>query len=352
MRSALFDTLAEDHGIVFHDDVEGFYGNELDDKGALRNRVVKNFNFAADAQPGLVTTSNAGIPAYLSTWIDPEMIRTVLQPLAVAQIWGERQTGNWLTDQIMFTQIETVGYTSAYGDFSQDGMTDANVDFPYRQTFHYQTWTKWGEKELEKYGLARISYATELNTSSALILNQYQNKTYAFGVAGLQLYGTLTDPNLSAYVTPVTKVAGGTSWTNATPNEIVQDIQKLYAQLQTQAPGVWDENQQFTLVIPPQISPYLGNQNSFGLIARAQVLAFLPNLRIVQVPQYATPAGNVIQLIATKVNGQDTGYCAYTDKLRLHKLETYSSYFQQKKSQGTAGCIIRYPLAVAQLIGV
>ena len=65
--------------------------------------------------------------------------------------------------------------------------------------------TQWGERELERAGLARIDWANRVNIASALTLNKYQNKTYFFGVSGLQNYGLLNDPSLSTAISPTTK---------------------------------------------------------------------------------------------------------------------------------------------------
>ncbi|STD85207.1 Uncharacterised protein [Escherichia coli] len=60
-----------------------------------------------------------------------------------------------------------------------------------RQSYHFQTFTVWGERELEMYGAARIGWAAELNVASALTLNKFQNKSYFYGIAGLTNYGLL-----------------------------------------------------------------------------------------------------------------------------------------------------------------
>lgn len=80
-------------------------------------------------------------------------------------------------------------------------MTSANVNWVPRQSFHYQTHTRWGERELDLYGAGRIGYAAELNVASALVLNKFQNKSYFYGIAGLENHGLLNDPSLSAPVT-------------------------------------------------------------------------------------------------------------------------------------------------------
>lgn len=82
--------------------------------------------------------------------------------------------------------IESTGFVSSYGDYSNNGRTSANANWEYRESYHYQTVTKWGEKELARYGEAQINYAAELNVSSALTLAKFQNKSYFFGIAGLK----------------------------------------------------------------------------------------------------------------------------------------------------------------------
>jgi len=191
---------------------------------------------ACDAQPSLITVSNSGIPAFLSTYVDPALIEVLVSPMKAAEIVGEEiKKGDWVTETAMFPVIESTGQTSAYGDYSQSGVASTNVNFVNRQSFHYQVITQWGEKELARMGLAKVDWANRLNIASALTLNKYQNKTYFYGVENLMNYGSLNDPSLSASITPGTKIAGGTAWEGATAQEILADVQKLYKQLQTQA---------------------------------------------------------------------------------------------------------------------
>ena len=75
-----------------------------------------------------------------------------------------------------------------------------------------------------------------------------------------------------------------------------------------------------------------------------------PNLRVETIPEYATQAGEMVQLIVEELNGQKTVECAFTEKLRAHQMELRGSYIQQKKSQGTFGTIIYQPFCIAQMI--
>ena len=47
-----------------------------------------NLRVAMDAQPSLVTVSNSGIPAFLSTYIDPKLIEILVAPMKAAEVCG------------------------------------------------------------------------------------------------------------------------------------------------------------------------------------------------------------------------------------------------------------------------
>ncbi len=62
--------------------------------------------------------------------------------------------------------------------------------------------------------------------------------------------------------------------------------------------------------------------------------------------------GNLVQLIAEDVEGQDTGYCAFNEKMRAHPVIRAASSFKQKVTSGVWGAIIRQPAAIAGMLGV
>lgn len=309
--------------------------------------------FACDAQPALVTTSNSGIPAFLSTFIDPKLIDVLVSPMKAAEIVGDEvKKGDWTTETAMFPIIESTGVTSAYGDYSESGNAGVNSNFPQRQSFHYQVMTQWGERELERAGLARIDWANRTNIASVLTLNKYQNKTYFFGVSGLQNYGLLNDPSLSAAISPTTKTAGGTSWANATALEVLADIQKLYKQLQSQANGLVELDTRMTLAMSPLSEVALTKTTEFNVNVSDILKKNFPNLTVKTAPEYTTDSGELVQLIADEIEGQRTASCGFTEKLRAHPIVVNSSSFKQKKSQGTWGTVIFRPFLIAQMLGV
>lgn len=315
--------------------------------------AARSVKVAMDAQPSLVTVSNSGIPAFLTTFIDPKLIDVLVSPMKAAEIvGGEVKKGDWTTETAMFPMIESTGETSSYGDYAENGIAGANANFPQRQSYHYQVMTQWGERELERAGLARIDWANRLNIASILTLNKFQNKTYFFGVSGLQNYGLLNDPSLSAAITPTTKTAGTTHWSVATAQEINTDIQKLYKQLQSQANGLIELDTKMTLAMSPISEVYLTKTTDFNVNVSDILKKNFPNMTIKTAPEYSTESGELLQLIAEDVEGHRTADTAFTEKLRAHPIVVMSSSFKQKKSQGTWGTIVYRPAMIAQMLGV
>lgn len=315
--------------------------------------IAHSISVAMDAQPALVTVSNSGIPAFLSTFVDPKLIEVLVSPMKAAEIvGGELKKGDWTTNTAMFPMVESTGETSSYGDYSENGSVGVNANFPQRQSYHYQVMTQWGEKELEIAGLAKIDWANRMNIASALTLNKFQNKSYFFGIAGLQNYGLLNDPALSAAITPTTKTAGGTTWLNGTALEILADVTKLYKQLQTQAGGLVELDTPMTLAMSPLSEVYLTKTTEFNVNVADLLKKNYPNLTIKTAPEYTTGSGELVQLIADSMEGQRVADTAFTEKMRAHPVVVNSSSYKQKKSQGTWGTIIYLPAGIAQMLGV
>ena len=308
---------------------------------------------AMDAQPQLVTVSNSGIPAFLSTYIDPKVIEVLVAPMKATEIVGEEtKKGDWTLETAMFPIVESTGMVSSYGDYSETGIAGANVNWVQRQSYTYQVITQWGERELERAALARIDWANRVNIASVLTLNKFQNKTYFFGVAGLQNYGLLNDPNLIAPIAPTVEAGANITWASKDGLGVYADIQALFTQLQTQANGLVDLETKMTLAMSPVSQVALTKTTSFNVNVEDMMKKNFPNMRVETAPEYATASGQLVQLIADEVEGQRTLSVAFTEKLRAHPVVIELSSFKQKKSQGTWGCIIFRPFLVSQMLGV
>ena len=311
-----------------------------------------DYNLAMDAQSPLITVNNAGIPSFLTTVVDPRLITVLTTPSKAAQIAVEQKQGDWTTKTAVFKMAELTGEVTSYGDFSESGSANANYQFVNRQSYLFQTVTQWGALELDTASQAQLNYAADLNTSSALVLSKYLNKTYFFGVSGLANYGLLNDPSLTAPIAPATKVAGGVTWAVATADEIYKDVQLLFAQLVLQTKGIVERDAPMVLALSPEMEASLIKTNVYGLNVLELIKTSFQNIKIVSAVQYATVGGQLAQLIATSIDGVDTVNVAYNEKMRAHAVIPTVSGWKQKKTSGTWGAIIRYPVAIAGMLGM
>ncbi len=339
-------------------------------RGYMPEGFKSNFKaalMAMDAQPSLSTSANAAVPAFLTNWVDPEIIEVLFAANMLAEIFGEEKKGDWTTQTAFFPMVEHTGEVSTYGDYNENGSSGANVNWPQRQQYLYQTFKEYGELELERMGLAKLSWVAEQDRAAALAMNKYENLTYAFGVQGLQLYGALNDPNLNASLSPAPKAYGGSKWivnnvVVATANEIFTDIQSIYIQLISQSSGVGiDAKSKMTLALAPGVEPALLTTNAFGVNVEDLLKKNFPNMTVKSAVQYGQSstansqglsAGNLVQLIVDSVEGQKTARCAFGEKMRAHKIVVGASSYRQKVTGGTWGAIVKQPFAIASMLGI
>ncbi len=343
---------------------DGFYFPGA--KAFLKKEWGDNFELAMDAQPELVTTPSSGIPAFLTTIIDPNILRIRQAANNAAKIFEEVRKGTWVTESAIFPVVERGGNVTSYGDFEAGGATTANPNFETRQPYLFQTLCVWGELQLERAGLAKISWAAELQGAAADVLGKFENLAYFKGIAGLQNYGIQTDPNLPPAIAPAPKANGGLAWLsgnapNATANEIFADIQTLVNQLISQSSGNIDTKSELILALSPSREGALTATNSFNVNVKLLLKDNYPNLRIQNAVQYGVitsqnpqgiAAGEMVQLIAPKAGGQDTAWLAFNEKLRAHRVVPDVSSFKQKLTSGTYGAVNRQPFAFATMIGI
>lgn len=325
-----------------------------------------NVEMAMDAQPSLVTDPTAGIPGILTTSIDPDVTRILFTPNQAAEIFGERRAGTWLDQTRMFPVVESVGEVSTYGDYANTGMVNANADWPNRQAYLYQVIKRYGDLEMERAGLAKLNWVSELDQSAATILGKFENFVYFFGVQGLQNYGLINDPNLGASITPALKAYGGTKWivsgvVQATANEIYTDIQSIFSQMQSQLVGLINTKTPMVLAMSPASEVALTTTNTFNVNVEDLLKKNFPNLKVVTAAQYGqtsstntqgVAAGNLVQMIVETVDGQKTGFCAFNEKMKSFPIIRAMSSYEQKVAGGAWGSIIKMPVCIASMLGV
>ena len=344
------------------------------DGGFSRDAIVladanlrRALTVAMDAQAPLTTTPNNGIPGFLTWAIYPEILKILYSPLEFADIVGdERKIGTWTSTTEGFPIVERGGEVTSYDDYGNSGMATMNAEWDWRQSYHYQGFMEVGEREEAMLAEGKINAVAEKRESLVWNQAQFQNSSYAYGVANLQCYGVINDPNLPAAIQPGPKAynsqAHGPWRTNgvvtATQNEIFTDVQTLYGQLESQAAGnvqlkfnpstpmvfACDPGTQIALTQPN--APY-NSTSAWDLIKGT-----FPNMEFKTAVQYSTAAGNFAQLIATKVQNQQSTFVAFTEKMRAHRVVFESSAWKQKYSGGTWGAINRQPFAFASMLGL
>lgn len=321
---------------------------------------------AYDAAAPLFTETSGSIPMILTTIIDPDVFRILLAPNKAAECLGEEKKGTWLDDVALFPVVEAAGEVSSYGDYNENANASINVNWPQRQNYIFQIIKEYGEREMERGSLARINWVSELDKSAAMIISKFLNYTYLFGLQGLQNYGMANDPSLGAALVPGPKAAGGTAWmvagrVNASANEVYLDIEQMFGQLVVNTAGLVDQETEMCFVVSTTASVALTATNSFNVNVTDLLKKNFPNLHVVTVPQYnqtaqgnpaGVPSGNFAQLIAKELEGQKTGYAAYSEKMRNHPVIRHMSSFKQKVSAGTWGTILRMPAAVSAMVGL
>lgn len=333
MNKLAFDAaVLRQAGIHFMHPVKGFQTPEI---------VQDAIRLALDAQPSMVTTPNSGVLQSMLMYVDPKLIEVIVTPMKAAEVFGEIQKGDWTTTSAAFPMVEATGHVTAYGDFSNGGSSGVNFQFPQRQPFHYQTTTRWGERDTDIAAAARINWINQMNRSSALNLNKFQNKSYLFGVSGLQNYGILNDPSLSSPT-----AVGGNAWSGLDGAGVYERIRIMYKNLQAQLKGTIDASFKGKLIMSPTLSDNLNKTNTYNVNVTDQLKKNFPNLSIHFIPEYATSSGELVQMIVDEIEGQKTVDLAFTEKMRAHALIQKTSSWEQKKSQGTFGAIIYLPVGI------
>ena len=298
---------------------------------------------AMDAQSVAITSPSAGVASVFTTWVQPKPVEILLTPTPLAEALGEVKKGDWVSQTILFATVESSGEVASYGDFNENGLADANVNYPERNPYHYQSIIRVGDREAAIAGAANLNWTERKQIASVTALNRFQNLSYIFGVNGLKNYGLINDPSLLPSITSPT-------WTPLSALEVYNKFWALFAQLVKQTEGLVTDNSKMTLIYPPSLNSNLNKTNDFGFTVKKLLADNFPNLKLVVVPEYATNAGQQVQLIADAEDGQPTVELSFTEKMRVFPIDIMKSGFEQKRMQGTNGAIVYRPFMIAGML--
>ncbi len=326
------------------------------------------YRMAMDALPTLRTEANSGVPMQFLNFVDPQVFEILFAPLMVAEaLGGEMQRGSWETVSAMFPVVEATGEVSSYEDYSNSGVSGVNMNWPQRENYVFQTIVQYGELEVARAAAAKINIVAEKEKAAAMNLQRFMNFVYAFGVQGLDNFGSINDPNLSASLAPATKAYGGTAWISggvvrATANEIFTDIQSIVTQLINQGDGNITTDSDMVMIYGSAISNALTATNAFNVNVRTLLTNNYPKMKLFgNVTQYnaqsstnpqGVAAGNLMQIVAPEVVGQRAAMPAYSEKQRAHPIIREMSAFRQKKTAGGFGTVVRMPFCFSSMVGL
>lgn len=325
---------------------KGFHGETF-------SRVLDRTRLAQDA--ALVTAPNMGIPGELTTFFDPEVVEVLTAPRRAREITGGREVvkGDATTVSAKFPVLEFAGHSEPYNDYASGGTVGVNYNWVTRDNYLFSTTRRYGDLEEARHAEAKINLASDLQKAAAHVLDVDANRFFFYGVAGIRNYGLLNDPDLLPNITPA---ANGTSssplWKNKTTNQIYGDILTLFQTLVTRTQGVVTENDELVLAMSPGLAVRLATPNDLGLSVLKMLADYFSKLRIVKAPEYNTASGELMQLIAVSIEGQESIYLASSEKFYAFAPVREVSSVKQKFRAGTFGAIVRRPVAVAGMLGM
>lgn len=334
-------------------DVMKQYGIVFDTGAPIRGILANDSIDQLANDAAMVTAANSGIPVEFTSYIDPMVIPILTATRGAREIFGEAKKGDWTTSYARFQTSEITGEVEAYTDYGQGGASDVNPTFPVRTQYIYQTNIRYGDREVDVASSARLQLAADKQRAAATVIDIASNKFALYGVAGLEIYGLLNDPNLPASVSSLPNADTETLWAKKSTKEIYEDVLYLFGKMADRGAGHIDANTELVLATSPATQVQLGKATDFNISARQMLETYFPKIRFVALPELATATGGTsILLVAPTIEGLPTAQIGFSEKFRAMRLIPESSSFHQKFVGSSYGTIIYRPFAIGTMTGV
>lgn len=334
-------------------DVMKQYGIIFDTGSPIRGILANDSIDQLENDAAMVTAANSGVPVEFTSYIDPMVIPILTATRGAREIFGEAKKGDWTTSYARFQTSEITGEVEAYTDYGQGGASDVNPTFPVRTQYIYQTNIRYGDREVDVASRARLQLAADKQRAAATVIDIASNKFALYGVAGLEIYGLLNDPNLPAAVTSLPNADEKTLWTEKSTKEIYEDVLYLFGKMADRGAGHIDANTELVLATSPATQVQLGKATDFNISARQMLETYFPRIRFVALPELATETGGTsILLVAPTIEGLPTAQIGFSEKFRAMRLIPESSSFHQKFVGSSYGTIIYRPFAIGKMTGI
>lgn len=300
-----------------------------------------------------ITTPNTTVPVEFTAYLDTEVTEILTAPRAATELFDEEKKGSWTTSYEKFRVQELTGTTEPYTDYAQNTTAGYNAEWATRAQYLFQTVLTAGDLETAMSAEARINLLAEKQRAAATVLAIDSNAYYLNGVAGLEIYGILNDPNLPEAITAAaTGTSSATTWASKTTVLIYNDILAMYQELATNSNGLIRPSDPLKLAVSPASNVYLGTTNDYGKTVMDLVRQYFPSLEVVVIPELQTSSETTALLVAPTVMGQRTAVLAYSEKLRTGRVVYDMSSARQKWTSTTYGGIVKLPFAICQMTGL
>lgn len=334
-------------------DVMKQYGIIFDTGSPIRGILANDSIDQLANDAAMVTAANSGVPVEFTSYIDPMVIPILTATRGVREIFGEAKKGDWTTSYARFQTSEITGEVEAYTDYGQGGASDVNPTFPVRTQYIYQTNIRYGDREVDVASRARLQLAADKQRAAATVIDIASNKFALYGVAGLEIYGLLNDPNLPSAVSSLPNADRKTKWADKSTKEIYEDVLYLFGKMAERGAGHIDANTELVLATSPATQVQLGKATDFNISARQMLETYFPRIRFVALPELASAtSGTSILLVAPTIEGLPTAQIGFSEKFRAMRLIPESSSFHQKFVGSSYGTIIYRPFAIGTMTGV
>lgn len=297
---------------------------------------------------------------FLQAWL-PGFVKIVTAARKADELIGISTVGAFEDEEVVQGTMEPLGYAQAYTDAGNVPLASWNSNFERRTVVRFEMGARVGVLEEMRAARMRVSTAAEKRNSAALQLEIVRNDIAFYGYNGgnNRTYGYLNDPTLPAYIAPTTGVAGD-EWADKDFLEIVADIRKMAAQLQTQSGDLINpEDVATTLGLATAIYQYLSVVSDYGISVRDWIRQTYPKMRVVSAPELNAANGgdNVAYLHADSVpdSGSDDGRVfiqMVPSKFMALGVEKLAKGYVEDYANATAGVLVKRPYGVARMSGL
>lgn len=343
------------------------FGIDIGDARALAQMAAFGMDAAPNVNTPVFSPSITNPVQFLQNWL-PGFVSTVTQARTIDELIGVATVGDWEDEEIIQGLMEPIGLAQPYGDYTNIPLASWNLEFARRTIVRFEQGMRVGHLEELRAGKLRVSSAARKRAAAAVALDIVRNRVgfYGFNNGDGRTYGFLNDPNLPAYTTVAEGEGGSPLWSSKTFLEITADIRAAVGALIVQGGGLIKAGPNannatpMTLALPLGSDNYLGVTSEFGNSVAAWLAETYPNIRVVSAPELtgANGGANVFYLWADRIDdgesddGGQTFMQIVPTRFKTIGVEQQAKAYVEDYANASAGVMVKRPYAVVRRSGI